>query len=639
MIEAVAEIGKFLVEKKTPSLTKASTNNLSDNLSSFLTPVKTEKVILICFAKEKEKFEYRECKLEKYLDSKSQHYLFSQGAKGGGTNFSPACILQKPKISKDMSQDEIIKATTEQVEKVFGQKVENWFSNKALSVAKKLSKQNELSPEDGFFIQSICKAVEENKNKIIEDIVKLLLEDSGKAKESFLLTILIDNKYIGEYEIFKKFLFELIKQQAGKSSSQDKTCCICKQKKENVSGTVNVFKFYTIDKPGLIKGGFLPKNAWKNFPVCLSCQTHLSEGRKYLEQKLQFNFYNFKYLLIPKLIFSKSSALEEVLDIFRNSPKNIEERTLERITDDENEILDLIATFNDSISVTFLFIVPEMGAERIVLLIEDVLPSHLRKIFDAKRETEKKFRKLFDSSDIIFTFQQIKHFFTKSNKLKKNRDLDAYFLEITESIFKKKPIDLNFLLTHFCRKLQDDIVHGSLQTLYTSSTFAMEVLDFLRNLKILKVKGDDSVMSLETPFDQLLNEFPVASQNPAVKGILLVGALCDMLLKVQSAALKKLPGRMPPFVKNLKGLKLKQSDIISLLPKIENKLMEYSAFGKAKKLVAEAASELLLKAPSDWKLSSDEISFYFVCGMNLGEKIKDLAKQLTGDSEEIEEEK
>lgn len=643
MIEAVADLGRLVLEEKSKlDLQKDDSSDTdSNNLTSFLSRIQSEKILLILLNQSQEKFEYCGLREDKPLESRAQLYLFSQGAKGGGTNYSPTCVLVKPKITKSMTAEQIKDNIKSQVEKTFQQKVENWFYNKALPLVKKFLKSEKVSNSEADFIEKITQVIKEQREKIIEDISQKIYEEINLKKgNSILISLLINDKYIGEYEIFKLFLLELIKEKTQKSSSQNKTCFVCKQKRENVSGMVNVFKFYTIDKPGYIKGGFLPENAWKNFPVCSSCQTNLSEGRKFLEENFQFDFYGFKYLLVPKLAIGTDRAFAEVLDVLKNSQKEIRlgEKKLEHITNDENEILEIVSELNDYISVTFLFLTTQMGAERIVLLIEDVFPSHLKNIFEAKRHTEKKFRKLFDKSDIVFTFQQIKYFFTKSNRLRKKTDLDSYFLEITESIFKKKPIDLDFLLLHFCRRLQDDILNSDLEGFRKSCRYAMEVLEFLSKLNNLKLKGDDNVMSFETPFDEILNEFPVASANHAVKGIILVGALCDMLLRIQSAGLKKAPGRMPPFAKNLKGLRLKQADIISLLPKIENKLMEYSAFGKAKKLVAATASELLLKAPADWKLSSDEVSFYFACGMNLGQKIRDLAKKLTNDTEEAEDE-
>jgi len=642
MIEAVAELGRFILEGKSKSVSQEDSPSdvLSNNLSSFLSRVESEKILFILLNQNQGKFEYCGLELQAPVESKAKFYLFSQGAKGGGTNFSPTCTVVKPKATKNMSEVEIKNNIKSQVEKTFQLKVENWFLNKAQPLAKKFLKLKILSQSDADFIEKITQAIKEHRKRIIDDISQKIYDTELKKGNSILLSLLIDKKYIGEYEIFKLFLLELIKEKNQKSSSQDKTCSLCKQKREKISGMVNVFKFYTIDKPGFIKGGFSSKNAWKNFPVCSSCHTHLSEGRKYLEENLRFEFYGFKYLLIPKLTLGTDSEYTEVLDILEKTQKDIRlgEKKLERITNDENEILEIVSEFNDFVSITFLFLTTQMGAERIVLLIEDVFPSHLKNIFDAKRHTEKKFRKLFDNPDIQFTFHQIKYFFSKSNRLRKKSDLDSYFLEITESIFKKKPIAFDFLLSHFCRRLQDDIVNSDLSSFYVSCSYAMEVLEFLGKLNILKLKGDEMNMSFETPFDEILNEFPVASANPAVKGIILVGALCDMLLRIQAAGLKKAPGRMPPFAKNLKGLRLKQADIISLLPKIENKLMEYSAFGKAKKLVAATASELLLKAPADWKLSSDEVSFYFACGMNLGQKIRDLAKKLTNDTEETEDE-
>jgi len=76
-----------------------------------------------------------------------------------------------------------------------------------------------------------------------------------------------------------------------------------------------------------------------------------------------------------------------------------------------------------------------------------------------------------------------------------------------------------------------------------------------------------------------------------------------------------------PFSKNLKNLKMNEDDFRALLPKIQNKLEEYDSFDKGKRLIASEIANYLLLAGNNWKMSIDEMNFYFSCGMNLTEEI------------------
>jgi len=76
-----------------------------------------------------------------------------------------------------------------------------------------------------------------------------------------------------------------------------------------------------------------------------------------------------------------------------------------------------------------------------------------------------------------------------------------------------------------------------------------------------------------------------------------------------------------PFLKNLKGLRMNEWDLKGLLPKVQNKLEEYESFDKGKKTVAKEAANYLLTAGDDWKVSVDEMNFYFAAGMNLCDEV------------------
>ncbi len=67
---------------------------------------------------------------------------------------------------------------------------------------------------------------------------------------------------------------------------------------------------------------------------------------------------------------------------------------------------------------------------------------------------------------------------------------------------------------------------------------------------------------------------------------------------------------------------MNQADVMGLLPEIREKLENYQEFYGYKKRLFEMASEYLARASTPWKLSIEEINFYFVLGMGMFYKIK-----------------
>ena len=75
-----------------------------------------------------------------------------------------------------------------------------------------------------------------------------------------------------------------------------------------------------------------------------------------------------------------------------------------------------------------------------------------------------------------------------------------------------------------------------------------------------------------------------------------------------------------PFKTKLQGLSLDERMIKGLLPKIQNKLEEYGK--NYYRNLEELISKHMVKAGSNWGMTKDEISFYFVLGMNLSNYLK-----------------
>ena len=99
------------------------------------------------------------------------------------------------------------------------------------------------------------------------------------------------------------------------------------------------------------------------------------------------------------------------------------------------------------------------------------------------------------------------------------------------------------------------------------------------------------------------------------KAIFLEGVLTQFLLNIQYQERKATPFRI-----KLKGLKLDEKQIKKLLPEIQNKLEEYGK--NYYKELESIISNYFVLSGNDWNISNDEISFYFVLGMNLSNVFK-----------------
>lgn len=397
-------------------------------------------------------------------------------------------------------------------------------------------------------------------------------------------------------------------------------CSICGDKKATVFGNLDTYAFYTLDKPGYITGGFDEEKAWRNFPVCPECKLALEEGKKFLESYLTFKFCGIRYNLIPKFILGTQGISEEVINIFTDTSRivSLRQKNMERITNDEEDILDALKDLNDVITLNFLFIQKMNAAERILLNIEDVFPSRIRIIFDTKHEIDN----IYENN---FTFGTIRNFFAKSDPNKRDYDLDGYFLDIVDRIFKDRPVSFYFVLQFIMKKIRDEFIND--RYFYPSVRDGMMTVSFLEKLELIKMEED--IME-QRVFDEMFKKYGPAFETSLKRGLFLLGSLSELLLRKQYNERSS-----KPFMKNLKSLKMAERDFKSLLPEVQNKLEEYDSFDKGKRILAAEAANYLLTAGDNWKMPVDEMNFYFACGMNL---VNDVARIIYPDKKMAEQE-
>jgi len=563
--------------------------------------------ILVIFEKNREKLIYKQVDVEETSKDRTIKYLYRFRAPQG-PDYTPTA-----KIS-------------DSVEKTFNNKIKKWFE-----------KNEAKSP----FLKSLKESFDDSKEAILNDIKEKLSELKPKLtgnKNCFITFGFLENlnvRYLGDYSEFQNLLIESVKFDYKRTARNNHICSICGLFKNEVFGEAIPISFYTLDKPGYIASGFRRNDSWKNAPVCLECSLKVEEGKKFLDEHLHFRMGGVRYYLLPKFIFGLEEAKDIVSEFFciATQKEILEIKGLQRISEDEKEMLNYLKSLKDVLTFNFLFYeTPTKSVFRIVLLVEDILPSRLSEIFSAKEKAER--CDVFKNVKIGKEIDKIEFNFFNLRK-KPSAEIvplvpsQKAFLEIVDKTFRGVALDKDLIFSWFMNTIRGVFVKEGYLKPWVLWAFIS--LLFFKELGVLSTpiedlwKGGVNMACLKEKAEEFFENYKETFSSPARKALFLLGSLTQKLLNIQF-----LERSATPFRKNLKSLRMKESDFRALLPKIHNKLEEYGKNYYRK--LEELISDYLVQSGQNWGISTDEMNFYFVLGMNLEDKVS----QVLGISKDIE---
>lgn len=610
MIEAVSRIGNYIQEMR------GSGESLSTYIENPNSNGRYNSVLLILLKESNGEYSFSRVIMDEFKSDLGL-YLYKKGAPNG-TDMTPTSKLAGS------------------LEKTFRNRFLKWFAN---------YDSYDLSDEEKNALNKMNEAINEEKDRILAELQEKYSEKN--PKDNAIITLGFEGNegysYLGECPIFSKILIRkgkdkyFVKKSQGESRGERAVCSVCKETKDEVYGFAIPWTFHTFDKPGFIAGGFKVNESWKNTPVCFDCATRLEVGKKYIEENQDFGFYGFRYLLVPKLTFTgdDNETLKEVLTIFgekgekRNLKINREFKN--RITSDEEEVLEYVKDQNDFFSNSLLFYKKEQSSYRILLLIDGILPSRLKVLFDAKEKVDERFRIYNDSllsedqkekNSLEFNFGVLRRFFPSESK---NRTFDKIFLEIVDKIFVGDRISYHLLMDFIMNEVRSAFIKDFPTKIATLNGFLL--LHYIKELDLIKsdiMEMKDmtelgnkllSTQELERlPLEKRVERFFEANRDffnsDAKKATFLEGALTQMLLNIQYKN-----KNTTPFRTKLHGLKLNEPLAKRLLPEIQNKLEEYGE--NYYRDLETIISEHFVSSGTNWKETDNEVSFYFVLGMNM----------------------
>lgn len=593
MIEALRDIGAYSFQQK-------GINTEENLIEILLNEVNKggnyDKVYAINFEDSEAGLRYKDVSIEDWDKKKNYQYLYREKA-AMGAHYMPTARIAG-------SDEEAIKKT-------FENRIEKWFE--------RLKREHSQWLKKSTFLSNLNEAFVKDQERIKSDLVRLRMqyEDGG-----FITLIFYqgeEKKYLGDIEDFESYLLEF-SQEKYDEVSNDGVCCLC-NRKTKVFGNASPITFYSLDKPGYIAGGMKKENGYKNFPLCFECLLQLNEGAAYMQDLLGFRFAGLRYYLIPGAIYNKNEVLDEIMNIYYSFQQEIEGKVslfqADRIAADEDDILGYLKNVEDTVSLKFLFFQEQSNKFIILLLMEDILPSRIQTLYTAKQRAEDHF--IF--KDHKFSSKLIQDIEYNYGVLRRLFPTIKGFLEVVNKTFKNERIEKQYIW---------ELIMDRLRGIFSDDRYIkIEVLQafvcllYLTELGVLRNTGGDlglmnmendvvAVEALDARIENFFEEFRSTIDTSAKKAVFLTGVLAQHLLSIQ----KKERGATP-FRNHLKGLKMKETDVRALLPKIQQKLEEYKKnyYVQLEKLV----SLYYMQAGDNWGMSVDEINFYFVLGMNLSD--------------------
>ena len=444
--------------------------------------------------------------------------------------------------------------------------------------------------------------------------------------------MLINNQYIGESDLFspirdnaKKGLLSSFYTLGNKEyKGKNKTCSLCLSHGKDVGGYDETFKFYATktDFPP-IAGGFKKEKAWKNYPICSDCATNLIHAKPILEKYMNYDLYGISYFILPSFILEDKEDNQEIMNLFLKEDYmgkySIAKNDIIKITDGSDEIFGMLAQVKNMLSYNLFFYEKNNSEFKILASIDEVFPSQLKNVFDAKLEAEKHqvFKNVKSNenyNDLKFNLGVLNEFFPI--KTRGQASFEKQFLEITRSIFLQKEVSFPYMLNQIMSMIQIKFVNfANNKGILPTTLKSFMLLKFMSYLGIIKqdrkpIKTNKEII-MDEMYQKFFDEHADFFDSNIKKAVFLQGVLCQNLLDIQY----KERGATP-FRSRLNGLKLNEKIIKRLLPEIITKLEEYDKNYYRK--LETTISELYIN--SDFDLSNDEISYYFTLGMNLNKK-------------------
>lgn len=445
--------------------------------------------------------------------------------------------------------------------------------------------------------------------------------------------------YLNDFELIRNIILDSGTEKkydhnGTQSRHNNVVCSVTSQMAEDICGFAAPFKYSSPDKPGFISGFFKKEKFWRNYPVSSDEALALEYGKKYIKQNLTGYFYGHEYLFVPHpIIKSNNEKLEMIVELIKEAFAVAREKKIskEERAGAEEYVQKLIAGQDNSFYLDMLFYTEDKQTESISIemMLEEVLPSRFSKLFVEVPDIINR-NPLFKDAitikkvlvDLKFSFDIVRNFFVDK------------FLDVVQRIFQGKPISKAFLFERIIALIRKNFNEAKTQEKWTepagwSVLKAIMLINYLQQLGIIENINNYNYMEITTS-EKKTGRFNLDGFNGFVKanqsfldsdikvGVFAVGVLVRFLFDIQHYSLGN-----TPFENKLRGYKLNPELLIQVYTEALDKIQKYQKSFYVYSDLREIVSQYFVIKQQDMNsMSNNELSFYFVAGLEMGRKFK-----------------
>ncbi|NRB54016.1 MAG: TIGR02556 family CRISPR-associated protein [Saprospiraceae bacterium] len=509
-------------------------------------------------------------------------------------------------------------------------------------------------PQDKSIFESLQKYLEQSGEDLKQ---QLQAEYESLAKQQQMSTGFsirfkgeVPGEYLADYESVQQLLYQ--EGTAGKSSKHqvisegyDECCSICHEVKPVLHGFAAPFKYATVDKTGLVSGFFKHINNWRNYPICTDCALDFELGKHYITAHLSKSFYRTRFFAIPKLVAkTDDKLLKKAIRILTDLEYRQGDGKGQQVASREEALMRKIgeeAGDNNLYTLNLLFYEENTTTKaiKIKLFLEEIFPSRFRKLFITVPKiinVDPLFQRAItvkkEPRDLQFNFGILKDFF------------ESDFYQLLQTVFRGSPMDREALFSQFMHRIRANFnkaqtTDGFVEPLRWTLLKAMMTYKYLEALNIISNRKTSYQME-ETKEQMELSEeqggqkrgFDSESFRNFIEqnssffdlpegtkvGVFAVGVLVRQVFNWQA---RQLEGNTP-FEKKLKGYNLNADHLKNIYLEALEKLSQYSSFHAYQPLRNIINEYFVLNSHRLHQYSNNELSFYFVSGLEFGNQFK-----------------
>ncbi len=400
-----------------------------------------------------------------------------------------------------------------------------------------------------------------------------------------------------------------------------------------------MFPFATVDKPGYISG-LDPRLAWRMFPLCFSCYLRLAWGRRVIEDHLTQSFSGLSFWCLPEPL-PRTDLHQLLTTLARTAGRalTLSDRSARLFTLREEPLVRQMATAPTLLAMHLLVVRRTQGREQVELLVSDVPPSRLGRLYAAKEA-------VWDLGVTAGWLHGLGTWdYTFESALRPFFPLLRPYLDTVAACLYGEPVNARLLLRLFHDRLRTTLIDGHTRFRQVATEAFFSLL-FLIQVGVWRwddvapglvrgqnrTRAEEAVMPIEAgvclpsstdPFARAVDAFfethAAALPTPACRYAYLLGALTAHLLTLQR---KRANGR-EPFRERLRGFLFPLPALDRLFRDVVAKFAEYGEMNPcARRLQALVADYRLTVPETDGRAVHRELlSNAFAFGLAHGEAV------------------